>query len=81
MLARQPAASLATWVKENTGSSGGLPPADVADVVYHIASRNDKVPLWLPLTTNAATMIKTKLQGVEEPEAGVSTLLIVFGHA
>jgi hypothetical protein len=57
-----PARQLAAWVKKAAGTRGGVPPSAVANVLYLVANRNDKVPIWLPLTSNAAKMIKKKLQ-------------------
>ncbi|KAI0526311.1 hypothetical protein F5B22DRAFT_585263 [Xylaria bambusicola] len=60
--ADMPARQLAAWVKKASTSGGGVPPSAVAKVLYLVASRNDKVPLWLPLTSNAASLIRKKLQ-------------------
>ncbi|KAI1827068.1 NAD(P)-binding protein [Xylaria intraflava] len=60
--ANMPARQLAAWVKKGLASGAGVPASAVADVLYLVASRNDKVPLWLPLTSNAAGIIKMKLQ-------------------
>ncbi|KAF3765313.1 NAD(P)-binding protein [Cryphonectria parasitica EP155] len=60
--ADMPARQLAAWVKKAAASGGGTPPSAVAGVLYLVASRNDKVPLWLPLTTTAAQLIKMKSQ-------------------
>ncbi|KAI1145305.1 NAD(P)-binding protein [Nemania diffusa] len=60
--ADMPARQLAAWVKKGIASGAGVAPSAVADVLYLVASRNEKVPLWLPLTNNAANLIKMKLQ-------------------
>ena len=59
-----PARQLTAWVKKAlaSASGGGVPSSAVAEVLYLVASRNEKVPLWLPLTSNAASMIRKKLQ-------------------
>ncbi|TGJ83101.1 hypothetical protein E0Z10_g5659 [Xylaria hypoxylon] len=60
--ADMPARQLAGWVKKGIAAGGGVPPTAVAEALYVVASRNDKVPLWLPLTSTAAQLIKMKLQ-------------------
>lgn len=63
--ADMPARRLAAWVKKGieTGAAGGVEPAAVAEVLYRVASRGDEnVPLWLPLTSTAAGLIRMKLQ-------------------
>ncbi|KAI3320877.1 NAD(P)-binding protein [Xylariaceae sp. AK1471] len=60
--ADMPARQLIAWVKKAVVAGGGVPPSAVANVLYLVANRNDKVPLWLPLTSSAADMIKIKLQ-------------------
>ncbi|KAI0393296.1 NAD(P)-binding protein [Xylariaceae sp. FL0594] len=60
--ADMPARQLAAWVKKATAAGGGAPASAVANMLYTVASRNEKVPLWLPLTTSAAALIKVKLQ-------------------
>jgi len=57
-----PARQLAAWVKKAAAGGGGVPASAVANLLYTVASRNEKVPLWLPLTSNAANVIKMKLQ-------------------
>ncbi|KAF2970321.1 hypothetical protein GQX73_g3178 [Xylaria multiplex] len=60
--ADMPARQLAAWVKKGIAAGAGTPPSAVAEALYLVASRNDKVPLWLPLTSTAAQLIKMKLQ-------------------
>ncbi|ETS86351.1 hypothetical protein PFICI_00179 [Pestalotiopsis fici W106-1] len=61
--ADMPARKLAAWVKNGIASgAGGVLPSAVARVLYLVASRNDKVPLWLPLTSTAYQLIKMKSQ-------------------
>ncbi|KAI0430885.1 NAD(P)-binding protein [Xylaria sp. FL1042] len=57
-----PARKLAAWVKKGIASGAGVEASAVADVLYLVATRNEEVPLWLPLTSNAAQLIKMKLQ-------------------
>ncbi|KAF3017063.1 hypothetical protein E8E14_005431 [Neopestalotiopsis sp. 37M] len=58
-----PARQLAAWVKKGIASgAGGVPASAIADVLYLVASRDDKVPLWLPLTSTAYQLIKMKSQ-------------------
>ncbi|GAW24383.1 hypothetical protein ANO14919_139670 [Xylariales sp. No.14919] len=60
--ADMPGRQLAAWVKKGLAAGAGVPPSAVAEVLYLVASRNDKVPLWLPLTSTAGQLIKMKLQ-------------------
>lgn len=60
--ADMPARQLAAWVKKAAATEGGVPPSAVAEVLYHVATRNIRVPLWLPLTSYVARLIKIKLQ-------------------
>ncbi|KAI1427724.1 NAD(P)-binding protein [Xylaria sp. FL1777] len=57
-----PARKLAAWVKKGIASGAGVQPSAVAEVLYLVATRNQEVPLWLPLTSSAAQLIKMKLQ-------------------
>ncbi|KAI0973812.1 hypothetical protein F4678DRAFT_410698 [Xylaria arbuscula] len=57
-----PARKLAAWVKKGVASGAGVEASAVADVLYRVASRNEEVPLWLPLTSSAAQLMKMKLQ-------------------
>lgn len=49
-------------VKRAIAAGGGALPSAVAEVLYLVASRNDKVPFWLPLTSTAAQLIKKASQ-------------------
>ncbi|KAI0098671.1 NAD(P)-binding protein [Nemania sp. FL0031] len=60
--ADMPARKLAAWVKKGIASGVGVAPSAVAELLYLVASRNEKVPLWLPVTSGAAQLIKMKLQ-------------------
>ncbi|KAI1347270.1 NAD(P)-binding protein [Xylaria sp. FL0043] len=57
-----PARKLAAWVKKGIASGAGVEASAVAEVLYRVATRNEEIPLWLPLTSNAAQLIKMKLQ-------------------
>ncbi|KAI1745025.1 NAD(P)-binding protein [Xylaria scruposa] len=57
-----PARRLAAWVKKGVAAGASVPPSAVAEVLYLVASRNDTVPLWLPLSSTAAQLIKMKLE-------------------
>ncbi|KAI1174919.1 NAD(P)-binding protein [Nemania sp. FL0916] len=57
-----PARQLAAWVQKGLAAGVGVEPSAVANVVYHVASRNDRVPLWLPLTSSVANLIKMHSQ-------------------
>ncbi|KAH6653606.1 hypothetical protein BKA67DRAFT_660184 [Truncatella angustata] len=48
-----PARRLAAWVEKGVAAGAGAPPLAVAEVVYLVASRNGKVPLWLPRLSQA----------------------------
>ncbi|KAI1161166.1 NAD(P)-binding protein [Nemania serpens] len=60
--ADMPARKLAAWVKKGIAAGAGVPPSAVAEVLHLVASRGDKVPLWLPLTSVSVQLIKMKLQ-------------------
>ncbi|KAI3339639.1 NAD(P)-binding protein [Ustulina deusta] len=57
-----PARKLAAWVKKGVASGGDVQPSAVAEILYLVANRNERVPLWLPLTSTAAQLIKMTLQ-------------------
>ncbi|KAI0438852.1 NAD(P)-binding protein [Xylaria telfairii] len=57
-----PARRLAAWVKKGVAAGAGVPPSAVAEVLYRVVSRNDRIPLWLPLNSTAAQLIKMKLE-------------------
>lgn len=58
-----PSRKLEGFVKKGLQAGVGVEPVDVAKVLFQVASRNEKVPLYLPLSTTAVTLIKAKLQG------------------
>lgn len=72
-----PARQLAAWVKKATTSGGGVPAYAIANVLYLVASRNKKVPLWLPLTSTAYQLIKMKSQARLENLEAVKELTFI----
>ena len=46
-----PGRQLAAWVKKGVAAGGGVAASTLAEVLYHVASRGEKIPLWLPLTS------------------------------
>lgn len=75
--ADMPARQLAAWVKKATAGGGGVPASAVADVLYLVASRNEKVPLWLPLTSTAYQLIKMKSQARLDNLEAVKELTLI----
>ncbi|GFF54254.1 uncharacterized oxidoreductase C162.03 [Aspergillus lentulus] len=61
--ADMPARQLEMFVKKGLAAGVGFEPSAVAIVLYKIASRNDKVPLRLPLSITAIKLIRAKLEG------------------
>lgn len=62
--ADMPARKLEVMVEHGLKAGVGiLQPTDVAKALYQVASRNEKVPLHLPLSTTAVKLITLKLQG------------------
>ena len=57
-----PGRQLAAWVKKGVAAGVRVPASAVADVLYLVASRGQKVPLWLPLTNQAGGLIRAKMQ-------------------
>ncbi|KAL4981392.1 hypothetical protein BDW68DRAFT_192968 [Aspergillus falconensis] len=57
-----PTRQLEALVKQGLDAGVGIEPDDLAKVVFHVASRNENVPLWLPLSSTAAALIKSKMQ-------------------
>ncbi|KAL3476564.1 hypothetical protein BJX99DRAFT_270380 [Aspergillus californicus] len=60
--ADMPTRKLEALVKQGLDAGVGVEPADLVAVVYHIASRNEQVPLWLPLSLTAAALIRGKME-------------------
>ncbi|KAJ5588373.1 hypothetical protein N7537_011051 [Penicillium hordei] len=58
-----PARQLEMFVKQGIASGVGFEPSAVANALYNVASRNEKVPLRLPLSVTAIKLITMKLQG------------------
>lgn len=59
-----PARTLEKWVNMGIKSGAGmLEPSAIAEAIYTIASRGEKVPLRLPLGPTAWKMIKQKYEG------------------
>ncbi|KAK1758662.1 hypothetical protein QBC47DRAFT_375399 [Echria macrotheca] len=72
-----PARILEKYVEQGIKLGMGMEPAAVAEAVYTIASRGEKVPLHLPLGATAWNLIKSKLEGfLAELEAvkGISAM-------
>ncbi|QSZ35011.1 hypothetical protein DSL72_007873 [Monilinia vaccinii-corymbosi] len=62
-----PARILEEWVNMGIKSGVGmLEPTEIAEVIYTIASRGEKVPLRLPLGPTAWKLVKQKYEGVLE---------------
>lgn len=61
--ADMPARQLEMFVKKGLAAGVGFEPSAVAIVLYKITSRNDKVPLRLPLSITAIKLIRAKLEG------------------
>ncbi|GKT66319.1 short-chain dehydrogenase/reductase SDR [Colletotrichum tofieldiae] len=64
-----PARKLEGFVKQGLAAGVGVEPIEVAKVLVHVASRNQNVPLHLPLTSTALNLIRANLKGrLEELE-------------
>ena len=57
-----PARKLETYVNKGIQAGFGIEPIKVAETLFQVASRNETVPLYLPLGTTAAKLIQAKLQ-------------------
>jgi hypothetical protein len=60
--ADMPARKLEFYVKKGLESGAGIEPVAIAEALFKIASRGEKVPLRLPLGSTALTLIKMKLE-------------------
>jgi len=60
---KMPARMLQKYVDAGLEQGAGMEPADVARVLYEVASKGEKVPLHLPLSPNAFGLIKGTLEG------------------
>lgn len=69
-----PARQLETFVKKGLEAGVGFEPSAVANVLYKVASRNEKVPLRLPLSATAVKLITAKLQSQLQDLETVSEL-------
>ncbi|KAL4914782.1 hypothetical protein BDW62DRAFT_219864 [Aspergillus aurantiobrunneus] len=80
--ADMPARQLEAFVRQGLASGVGFEPSAVAQVLYQVASRNDRVPLRLPLSATAVKLITAKLQGqLQELEAVSALSAIDAGQA
>ncbi|KAI9375068.1 hypothetical protein BJX61DRAFT_531919 [Aspergillus egyptiacus] len=61
--ADMPARQLEAFVKKGLEAGVGFEPSAVADALYKVACRNEKIPLRLPLSVTAIKLITAKLQG------------------
>lgn len=57
-----PARKLAAWVGKGLKSGAGIEPVAIAKALFNVASRNDNVPLHLPLGGPSHALIKLKLE-------------------
>jgi len=57
-----PARQLEKYVKKGLASGAGIEPVALAESLWNIASRGEKVPLHLPLGGTAYNLIKMKLE-------------------
>lgn len=58
-----PARMLESYVNKGLAAGGGMEPAAVAERIYEIASRGEKVPLRVPLGGTAWSLAKAKFEG------------------
>lgn len=58
-----PARKLEKLVKGALKVGAGIEPIAIAQKLFEIASRGEKVPLHLPMGKNALSLIKKKLEG------------------
>nr|P0CU82.1 RecName: Full=Oxidoreductase calM; AltName: Full=Calbistrin biosynthesis cluster protein N [Penicillium decumbens] len=78
--ADMPARQLETFVKKGLEAGVGFEPSAVANVLYKVASRNEKVPLRLPLSATAVKLITAKLQVQLQDLETVSELSAIDVH-
>lgn len=60
---KMPARVLQRYVDAGLKQGVGMEPEDVARVLYEVASKDEKVPLYLPLSMNALGLIKSQFEG------------------
>ncbi|KAF2811346.1 NAD(P)-binding protein [Mytilinidion resinicola] len=58
-----PARKLEVFVEQNLKAGVGVEPIIVAQVLFNVANRGEKVPFHLPLTSTRVQLIKMKLEG------------------
>ena len=58
-----PARKLESYVRKGLKSGAGLEPSTIAKALFGVASRDQKVPLYLPIGATAVMLIKSKLEG------------------
>ncbi|KAI9645996.1 hypothetical protein NHQ30_005434 [Ciborinia camelliae] len=76
-----PARILERWVNMGIKSGAGmLEPSGIAETIYTIASRNEKVPLRLPLGPTAWKLIKQKYEGFLGDLDGVKQISAMGGE-
>lgn len=56
-----PARKLETYVRKGLQSGAGIEPVAIAKALWEVASRDQNVPLHLPLGSVAMMLIKSKL--------------------
>lgn len=57
-----PSRRLEAYVRKGLKSGAGIEPVAIAEALFKVASRDEKVPLHLPLGSTALTLIKSKLE-------------------
>ena len=58
-----PSRKLESIVRKALKSGAGIEPVAIAEALFNVASRDEKVPLHLPLGSVALHLIKSKLEG------------------
>ena len=59
-----PARKLDAYVRQGMKSGVGIDPSSIAEAIYNIASRGERVPLRLPLGAVAWKLAKSKFEGL-----------------
>lgn len=57
-----PARKLENYVNKGIQAGFGIEPIKIAETLFQVASRDENVPLYLPLGTTAVKLIQAKLQ-------------------
>lgn len=64
-----PSRMLEAFVEQSLASGGAVEAADLAALLYDVASRAEKIPLYLPVSTTVTGLItmslKARLEGVD----------------